>query len=193
MWTPFGPAQGCNVNINFEDHVIQGCGAEKKIIRTWYIRDWCDNRDTVCVQYIKVVDRFGPVLLPVNLEKFDPLALLSLDMDGLFNEMELERLAEEFDALIRKLFMVVEADPHTCKALVDLPDIRPYIYDCSDFDLQYEITVIPEVMAARSRSCMAHCQTRCICLAAITMYGCICVMPVEISGLYLRSWMALEK
>ena len=62
MWPVLGGF--CKMTIGYTDQVLKICpdGSGFKIRREWRIVDWCRNgEDTVCVQYIKVVDDEGPV------------------------------------------------------------------------------------------------------------------------------------
>ncbi len=50
----------CNIVADYKDHIIRTCGYSYKIRREWKILDWCSNTDTICVQWIKVVDTLPP-------------------------------------------------------------------------------------------------------------------------------------
>lgn len=52
----------CQYVIEYSDWLISTCGSTYKIRREWLIKDWCEDRDTVCIQWIKVSDNDGPVL-----------------------------------------------------------------------------------------------------------------------------------
>jgi len=61
MWPVLGGF--CKMTVGYTDQVLTICpdGSGFKIRREWRIVDWCRNgEDTVCVQYIKVVDDEGP-------------------------------------------------------------------------------------------------------------------------------------
>ncbi|MEP7269165.1 MAG: hypothetical protein ABI844_16210, partial [Saprospiraceae bacterium] len=63
------PALGgfCKTSLTWQDQIIPICGTGFKIRREWLINDWCTGRDTVCVQYIKIEDKDGPVITdPIN-------------------------------------------------------------------------------------------------------------------------------
>ena len=64
LWSKDGAVvQGaCKTTVGYTDEIIPICGAGFKIRRQWRITNWCDNRDTVCVQWIKVEDKFPPVI-----------------------------------------------------------------------------------------------------------------------------------
>ena len=57
---------------HYKDHIIPTCGTmdnmDPKIIwtykirREWIIFDWCEGRDTTCVQWIKIIDTLPPVI-----------------------------------------------------------------------------------------------------------------------------------
>ncbi|MDQ3141876.1 MAG: T9SS type A sorting domain-containing protein [Bacteroidota bacterium] len=53
-----------NLNFAYTDFKIRTCEGTYKIIREWFIVDWCTGTDTTCVQVIKVVDKEGPVAIP---------------------------------------------------------------------------------------------------------------------------------
>ena len=50
----------CNLITTYKDHVIPTCGSSYKIRREWKLFDWCTGEDTLCVQWIKIVDTLGP-------------------------------------------------------------------------------------------------------------------------------------
>jgi hypothetical protein len=61
MWPVLGGF--CKMTIGYTDQVLKVCpdGSGFKIRREWRIVDWCRNgEDTVCVQYIKVLDTEAP-------------------------------------------------------------------------------------------------------------------------------------
>lgn len=126
LWTKDGPAEiGCNLVVKYTDEVFETCGASKKILRTWDIKDWCEDRDTVCRQWIIVRDTTPPQL--------DPFKLLGLVDD---EETEPEDLLED---LFRKLLVVGETNAHDCKGMVYLPDLSSCILECGDFTMRYSI------------------------------------------------------
>lgn len=126
LWTKEGPADvGCNLVVKYTDEVFETCGASKKILRTWDIKDWCEDRDTVCRQWIIVRDTTPPQL--------DIYKLLGIVDDG---ETEPEDLLED---LFNKLLVVGETTAHDCKGMVTLPDLSDCILECGDFTLRYSI------------------------------------------------------
>lgn len=50
----------CKINTTFVDQVLPGCGASRKILRSWSVMDWCTNRVATKIQIIKIVDNKGP-------------------------------------------------------------------------------------------------------------------------------------
>ena len=50
-----------NINYNYQDLIFEICGSAKKVVRTWNVFDWCEGRDTVHNQIIKVRDTQPPV------------------------------------------------------------------------------------------------------------------------------------
>jgi len=64
MWYADGSQRGglCKVNLGYKDIILPLCGTSFKIRREWKIADWCANRDTICVQYIKIEDREVPIV-----------------------------------------------------------------------------------------------------------------------------------
>ncbi|HNR06574.1 MAG TPA: hypothetical protein PKM27_04605 [Saprospiraceae bacterium] len=64
MWTTEGSHRGglCKISLGYKDHIVPVCGSGFKIRREWKIADWCAQRDTVCVQYIKIEDQEAPVI-----------------------------------------------------------------------------------------------------------------------------------
>ena len=64
------PAIGgaCKTTVGYSDEIINICdgGLGFKIRRQWRITNWCTNKDTVCVQYIKVEDKEAPIVGSVD-------------------------------------------------------------------------------------------------------------------------------
>ena len=60
----------CQIYADYKDHVIEACGHTYKIRREWKIVDWCAQRDTICTQWIKIIDTLAPV---VDLTKIDTI------------------------------------------------------------------------------------------------------------------------
>ncbi len=57
------PTEGhCNIVAKYKDHVIPSCGAAYKIRREWFIKDWCNDTELTCVQWIKILDDDPPVV-----------------------------------------------------------------------------------------------------------------------------------
>lgn len=65
MWSVHGTQRAglCKVNLGYKDQILPLCGSGFKIRREWKIADWCANRDTTCVQYIKIDDYENPIVL----------------------------------------------------------------------------------------------------------------------------------
>ncbi|MBK7233395.1 MAG: hypothetical protein IPH93_14325 [Saprospiraceae bacterium] len=62
--TGFPIGIGCrNINYTYNDIRLGVCAGSFKILREWFIADWCTGQDTTCIQIIKVVDDRGPVLI----------------------------------------------------------------------------------------------------------------------------------
>ncbi len=61
--SPINDASSCELNLDYEDQVIDVCEGTYKIIRTWTVLGWCPTTEIVTdVQIIKVVDDKAPVL-----------------------------------------------------------------------------------------------------------------------------------
>lgn len=56
----FGTHGKCNIVYKYDDMVFPVCGGSYKIRRTWLIKDWCVEGDTMCVQWIKIADTVAP-------------------------------------------------------------------------------------------------------------------------------------
>ncbi len=52
----------CKFNVSYEDTFIQDCGANFKIIRTYYIYDWCNAEVVEFTQTISSKDKVAPVV-----------------------------------------------------------------------------------------------------------------------------------
>jgi hypothetical protein len=50
----------CKLNTTYVDQIIPGCGATRKILRSWTVMDWCTNRVATKIQIIKIADNKGP-------------------------------------------------------------------------------------------------------------------------------------
>ncbi|MEP7321531.1 MAG: hypothetical protein ABI761_06415 [Saprospiraceae bacterium] len=59
----------CKLEVIYRDEVFALCGKSYKILRQWYFNDWCTGRDSICRQWIQVIDRTIPqirdTVLPV--------------------------------------------------------------------------------------------------------------------------------
>jgi len=51
-----------NILFYYTDSEIPLCGAGLKIVRSWYIVDWCTGEELNCVQIIKVEDKAPPII-----------------------------------------------------------------------------------------------------------------------------------
>ena len=64
----FGVPDGCNINWDYDDLVIEVCDGTYKIRREWTIIDWCIGDGFIYNQIIKVVDETGPAMAcPANM------------------------------------------------------------------------------------------------------------------------------
>lgn len=62
--TGFPTGVNCrNINYTYTDIKLGVCVGSYKILREWFIADWCTGQDTTCIQLIKVVDDRGPILV----------------------------------------------------------------------------------------------------------------------------------
>ncbi|MCB0659206.1 MAG: hypothetical protein KDC57_23855, partial [Saprospiraceae bacterium] len=115
----------CNLMADYQDQVFDVCGNARKIRRMWNIYDWCGHRDTTCEQWIIVKDTIPPFL---NFFDYFNLGRSEMDTTSLID------LANQFTVL-------AYTEPHDCKAHVHLPDVKQYFFDCSDFEVGYEVEV----------------------------------------------------
>ncbi|MCB9320596.1 MAG: hypothetical protein H6570_15040 [Lewinellaceae bacterium] len=132
----FANSGKCQIVFEYEDHVIPTCGKAYKIRRTWHIYDWCGGRDTTCVQWFKVQDHTPPFVME---EMLGNIKLLPPDLANTTRYI----LSESKD-------LYVAADPHDCKAGLQLADVRNYVerrpgksyaYECDDeLTLYYEVS-----------------------------------------------------
>lgn len=51
-----------NINYTYNDIRLGVCAGSYKILREWFIADWCTGEDTTCIQLIKVIDDRGPII-----------------------------------------------------------------------------------------------------------------------------------
>ncbi len=51
-----------NIQHHFTDLIFELCGAGLKVVRQWYVIDWCTGQDTTHNQIIKVMDTTAPVV-----------------------------------------------------------------------------------------------------------------------------------
>jgi hypothetical protein len=56
----FGSSDGCSIGWTYTDNVIDVCDGTYKIVRKWFIVDWCTGDDQEVNQIIKVLDEEGP-------------------------------------------------------------------------------------------------------------------------------------
>ncbi len=52
----------CKIVFYYTDLVFPICGTGFKIRREWRFTDWCTGEDTVCIQYINILDKQAPVV-----------------------------------------------------------------------------------------------------------------------------------
>ena len=65
-------ALSCDIfKSTYTDTKFPLCGGSYKILRTWYVVDWCDNRDTSVTQILESLDTVPPVWND-NFDDFDP-------------------------------------------------------------------------------------------------------------------------
>ena len=79
----FGAPEGCNINWDYEDHVIEICDGTYKIRREWTVIDWCVGDGFVYNQIVKVADNDGPAIscpanLTVSVDPFSCCAFVNL-------------------------------------------------------------------------------------------------------------------
>jgi hypothetical protein len=61
--TGFPSGVNCrNINYTYNDIRLGVCAGSYKILREWFIADWCTGEDTTCIQLIKVIDDRGPII-----------------------------------------------------------------------------------------------------------------------------------
>ena len=64
----YGEPDGCSIGWTYEDHRIDVCQGTYKILRKWFLVDWCTGDDVEINQVIKVLDDQGPVFnCPANI------------------------------------------------------------------------------------------------------------------------------
>ena len=64
----FGAADGCSINWDYDDLVIEVCDGTYKIRREWTVIDWCIGDGFIYNQIIKVLDNSGPAMAcPANM------------------------------------------------------------------------------------------------------------------------------
>ncbi|MBK9269975.1 MAG: T9SS type A sorting domain-containing protein [Saprospiraceae bacterium] len=62
-FTGFPGGVNCrNINYSYNDIRLGACAGSFKILREWFIVDWCTGEDTTCIQVIKVVDDQAPLV-----------------------------------------------------------------------------------------------------------------------------------
>ncbi|MDO8368042.1 MAG: HYR domain-containing protein [Saprospiraceae bacterium] len=79
----FGRPDGCTINWNYTDLLIEVCDGTYKISRTWTVIDWCIGQQITHAQIIKVVDETGPSFscpanLTVSVDPFQCCATINL-------------------------------------------------------------------------------------------------------------------
>ncbi|MCB0602964.1 MAG: hypothetical protein KDC28_17120, partial [Saprospiraceae bacterium] len=118
----------CNAFAEYEDQVFEVCGNARKIRRTWTIYDWCDHRDTTCEQWIIVRDTTPPLF---NIFPY---------LTGIIGD-DMEMDTTTLLGLLDPFNVLAYTEPHDCKAHVHLPDLKKYFFDCSPFEMGYEVEV----------------------------------------------------
>ena len=114
----------CNIVSTYKDHIIPTCGYSYKIRREWKIFDWCTAQETLCVQWIKIVDTSAPVLVNPNPEPYYKTVCL----DG--SDYEWNPQCDYVRALDISSGKTFNVQSHDCKAHVTLT--RPEIEkDCA--------------------------------------------------------------
>ncbi len=85
----------CNIIAEYKDHIVPTCGPTYKIRREWKLFDWCTGEDTICVQWIKIVDNeapvvfFGPEFTPIIVAYTQPhecVAHVELGWPTIYND-----------------------------------------------------------------------------------------------------------
>lgn len=80
--TGFPTGVNCrNINYTYTDIRLGVCAGSYKILREWFIADWCTGEDTTCVQLIKIIDDRGP-LIRCPLPNFDTVYTLPYECYG---------------------------------------------------------------------------------------------------------------
>jgi subtilisin-like proprotein convertase family protein len=79
----FGQPEGCSIGWEYEDHVIDVCDGTYKILREWFVIDWCTGTSIEHDQIIKVLDEAGPTIacpanMTVTTEPFNCCAITNL-------------------------------------------------------------------------------------------------------------------
>ena len=131
----------CQIVFDYDDHLIPTCGKAYKIRRTWHIYDWCGGSDTTCVQWFIVEDHFPPRVMTSMLDDARRYYPDIIDFNKLNSSPFVFPEAKNIN---------VNADPHDCKAGVQLPDVREFVersagqytyYECDDeLELYYEVS-----------------------------------------------------
>ncbi len=121
--TPDGNNKGkCNIITTYKDHIVPTCGASYKIRREWKLFDWCTGTDTICVQWIKIVDTTAPEIESNGLKEvcLDDPSHLWKNLDGNFecNIVTAYNITEYEDGCHQPKSYYVK--PHDCLAHVTL-------------------------------------------------------------------------
>ena len=115
----------CNILMDYKDHVIPTCGWSYKIRREYKIFDWCTGRDTLCIQWIKVLDTLAPEIKHVN--EITPYKTVCLDGSDVYTYGQTCELVRAVNVSTGRTYTV---NSHDCKVHVTLR--RPEIdKDCS--------------------------------------------------------------
>ena len=109
----------CNVLMDYKDHIIPTCGHSYKIRREYKIFDWCTGRDTLCIQWIKILDTMAPEIKVVN--PSDPYKTVCLDG----RDYEWNDDCETVEAVDISTGRTYTVNSHDCKVHVTLD--RPEI------------------------------------------------------------------
>ena len=110
----------CNIVTTYKDHVIPTCGYSYKIRREWKIFDWCTAQETLCVQWIKIIDTTAPQIKVPNVSNpYKDICLDGRDYEWYGDECD---AVQAVNVSTGRTFTV---QSHDCKAHVTLK--RPEI------------------------------------------------------------------
>ncbi|MEO6190621.1 MAG: cohesin domain-containing protein [Saprospiraceae bacterium] len=121
-YTQFPSGLGCrNINYTYTDTRLNVCVGSYKIIREWFIVDWCTGRDTECVQLIKIIDDRGPVLSckPMQVVSTLPNACTGSATIGLPNIISECSATVTYEVLVKRGVLDPNIPPSSLDAVKD--------------------------------------------------------------------------